>query len=791
MTSFIAQVVVPFISPALAWAGVALVSVPVAIHLLSRWRRKPQPWGAMRFLLEAYRKQKRRMHLEQWLLLLLRCLIVLLLGLALARPLMEGALGAWLGGRDSRGQTVNLVIDDAMSLQAKDGAGVQRFDQLISTAHRVVEALAPGDRATIWRAGRPATPVIAEPTVDTAALHAALQAMRPGYGRPDLHDAWIDIQEATNEAATASERSVTYLLSDFVRSANYLDQTVAEKSSAGSHRVIVLRPMLPLTNVQMSSVEPRRCVVWIGGSGEGHVGAEVRITRFAEDMSESAFNVQVELVNVQGRSLANTTRQAMFVQGESETTLGIDLPISPSLMGLNTQGGTLLALRAQVTSNADGLAADNQAIAFVEIRRRMRVAVVDEPGGILPGQDQGLTPGQWITLALNPNVVSTSEAIEVVPLAPSELNDVPGMQSIDAIMLMRPDRLAPPAWRELASYAQGGGLVWIFTPPNEGSLPWVTMMNEAFEPGWRVGLETSQVHNDDAPWGLTNQALTAAPLQRLAADWQALIRPIRVWRHLPLSTDEADAWIQIKSPTDETNTTLLAHRLIGRGSLMLLSTAVDTRWTNLPTKPLFVPLIHETLLGVLGTQTQPHEVQAVSGDLPTFDATWTGATKLDRLSVANDLWVDFSNTDLAAAALHLKTGQAGTALAAPVSFPGVYQATTDDGPRRLAVNPDPLAGDTRAIDEEALIRWLDGLGEWRWLDEANPGAALQQTPEADDVGWALLWIVLALVLVETVVSRRFSHAGAGQSASLTGQLWRTAMRLRSGDKADRKRGRAA
>ncbi|HBS28811.1 MAG TPA: hypothetical protein DEB06_05030, partial [Phycisphaerales bacterium] len=44
----------------------------------------------MKFLLEAYRKHRRRLQLEEWLLLLVRCLVVLLLGLALAGPLLSG-----------------------------------------------------------------------------------------------------------------------------------------------------------------------------------------------------------------------------------------------------------------------------------------------------------------------------------------------------------------------------------------------------------------------------------------------------------------------------------------------------------------------------------------------------------------------------------------------------------------------------------------------------------------------------------------------------------------------------
>ena len=70
------------IHPALLAAGALAVSIPIIIHLLFRRRRKPVVWGAMRFLLEAYRRQRRRLTLEQIILLATRCLIVLLIGAA-------------------------------------------------------------------------------------------------------------------------------------------------------------------------------------------------------------------------------------------------------------------------------------------------------------------------------------------------------------------------------------------------------------------------------------------------------------------------------------------------------------------------------------------------------------------------------------------------------------------------------------------------------------------------------------------------------------------------------------
>jgi hypothetical protein len=75
----------PFIHPILFWLGLGGVSIPIVIHILNRRRFKIVEWAAMRFLLNAMRKNRRRLRLEEMILLALRCLILLLLGMALAR----------------------------------------------------------------------------------------------------------------------------------------------------------------------------------------------------------------------------------------------------------------------------------------------------------------------------------------------------------------------------------------------------------------------------------------------------------------------------------------------------------------------------------------------------------------------------------------------------------------------------------------------------------------------------------------------------------------------------------
>src|SRR2546426_8553264 len=86
MTQFGSILAAGFVTPWFFAAGLLLASVPIIIHILNRRRFKIVNWAAMEFLLRAMRKNRRRLRFEQWLLLAVRCCVLLLLGIALARP---------------------------------------------------------------------------------------------------------------------------------------------------------------------------------------------------------------------------------------------------------------------------------------------------------------------------------------------------------------------------------------------------------------------------------------------------------------------------------------------------------------------------------------------------------------------------------------------------------------------------------------------------------------------------------------------------------------------------------
>ncbi len=105
----------------------------------------------MQWLLAAVKRHQRRLRIENWLILLLRALAVLLLGLALARPILENPnLAGLLAGKRS----VYLVVDTSYSMGARrEGRAV--VDVAKAEADAVLSGLGSEDTVAVVVTERP------------------------------------------------------------------------------------------------------------------------------------------------------------------------------------------------------------------------------------------------------------------------------------------------------------------------------------------------------------------------------------------------------------------------------------------------------------------------------------------------------------------------------------------------------------------------------------------------------------------------------------------------------------
>ncbi|MGI8966514.1 MAG: BatA domain-containing protein [Limisphaerales bacterium] len=116
-----------FLQPFILW-GLPLILLPVLIHLINRMRHRPQRWAAMQFLVSATRNSISNAKLRQFLILLFRVLVVLMLILFLGRPLA----GGWMGWAFSSAPDVILILlDRSASMETKISPNTTKREQAI------------------------------------------------------------------------------------------------------------------------------------------------------------------------------------------------------------------------------------------------------------------------------------------------------------------------------------------------------------------------------------------------------------------------------------------------------------------------------------------------------------------------------------------------------------------------------------------------------------------------------------------------------------------------------------
>jgi hypothetical protein len=228
----------PLVAAAVAGGAAA---VPVIIHLLNRKRYIVINWAAMRFLLAAQKKNVRRLKLEQWVLLATRTLLVLLVVLAMAavmpwfEPLWQRVLPGDVLTAPPQGRTHRVIVLDAsFTMSTKVGEDGTRFEAAKDQVRAILDKSSPGDGFSLILLTSPAQVVVAGPADDRDKVAKELDELKLPHGSADvaggLHAAAELVVKSKAQGKYA--RREVYLVSDFRRSAWTLPAAEAKPGDA-------------------------------------------------------------------------------------------------------------------------------------------------------------------------------------------------------------------------------------------------------------------------------------------------------------------------------------------------------------------------------------------------------------------------------------------------------------------------------------------------------------------------------------------------------------------------------
>ena len=207
------------VNPWLFVAGAAAILIPILIHLLNKRKFKIVDWAAMEFLLDADKKNRRRIRLENLILLLLRCLAVFLIGMLLARPFIPTSVTA---GLLNAAQFERIVLlDDSLSMQARLG-NEAAFEVARKRLSDLAGSLAQ-DQAdnsfTLLLTSQPDRPLFSATHLGTdnvSDIQASIEKLEPGDGTARLDASLAELEQYLASQPPNINR-VVYVLSDLRR----------------------------------------------------------------------------------------------------------------------------------------------------------------------------------------------------------------------------------------------------------------------------------------------------------------------------------------------------------------------------------------------------------------------------------------------------------------------------------------------------------------------------------------------------------------------------------------------
>jgi len=707
-----------FAHPFIAAAAALSVAIPILIHLLLRFRRRPSPWAAMRFLVEAYQRQKRRLRLQQFLLLAARCLLLLSAGLAIARP-FAGDADASDGASD-----VYILFDNSLTAQLRDGDGERAVDRHARAAQELIKSLGPGDRAALTPLAGPEASGVLPPSGDLSGVSALAGDLEAVDAPADLEGALRRVRSAMEATPGASARIV--LLSECRRGLLPEGETPGRVFTDGSGASVAVRGRAeaPASNVQIVEVDPQRALVFEGGA---RMTVRVRLRRFGPAVDrEGTTLVRASHTFEDGRvSPTDAGRvSASWAPGQSEQDVFLSVQ-SPA------EEGVVSALAVSI--DRDGLPGDDARWAPIAVTEGARVGVVDRASG---GTGGALTSARWLELALQPD---RSSRLQPVTLDPTSL-DRTALAGLDGVFVLRPDLLTADGWEALSGFVASGRGTAVFPPANLDAHPWVDLARERL--GLSVVMGADRVEHEEAVSLSAPSEGRGGYLRMLGSELDELLAPVRVFSSLALRPDaSAD---EVVLATSEGGAWVVRARAEGGGEVVLFSSALSLEWSTLGATPLMVPLMQEVVRESVGASVRRRRVEA--GTPPALPK---GAAELLPVRGGEAVLPNESGVwpRLVRAGVYRVRGERGEDLAS------------------LSVSPAARGGDTGALSDEELNSWLGSAGVAR-IDRGNQGgesvvAAGGESGRLGVSAWVFLF-ALALAVLETYMARRFSPAGGGR-----------------------------
>jgi hypothetical protein len=689
---------VSFLAP-LFFAGLAALAVPILVHLTHKERKDVVVFPSLMFLSRIPYQAVRRQRIRNWILFALRCLALIFLAFAFARPFLNRPASAApvrsLGARE-----LVILLDRSYSMGYAD-----RWSRAVDAAKRAIAGLGGSDHGSIVLFDATAT-AITEPTGDKAVLTTSLDRVKPGAGATRYEPAFKLAQRIL--ADSKLPRREVLLISDFQRVG--WDGRDSPSLPAGTTINKVDLADAKTSNVAVTSVDFRR----------DYAAERERVAITARLVNRSAEPRTGHSVTLELNGRAVETKQVNLA---ANAAASVDFAAAP-LPGGTTRGVVRLA--------DDALPRDNAFYFAISRGQALSVLVIDGREGAAP---RSLYVERALGIGDQPNFRVTTKRLGSVTSS-----DLVGRS---LIIFNDSDLPGGELGRRLVEYVQNGGGLLIALGDRAAPRDRPAYASELLPTTADVPIDRSADRG-----GTLGYIDRSHPIFELfSAPRSGDFSTPRFFRYRSVTPAPGDEQL---ARFDDGHIALL-ERKVGRGRVLVWASSFDGIWNDLPLQPVFLPVAHQMAkYAAAYADERPWSIVGQVANLPSIfrDSTGPGdaANRAEYVAVAPS----GERTRLEGIAKRsVELTEQG--------FYELQRAGSRNEPRVVAVNVDLAESDLTAVEPQLLTGAMVARAGADSASSAVEASTPVELERRQGFWWYLLAAVLLLLVGETLLSNQLSR----------------------------------
>jgi len=672
---------VQFLAP-LFFVALAGLAIPVLLHLTQREKKQIIRFPSLMFVRRIPYQSVRRRKIQHWLLLLVRVTALALIILAFARPFIRRADLPIVPGAGARELVV--LLDTSYSMGFAD-----RWERARAAAQEQITRMGGADRGSVVLFSSGAD-IAVRASMDRSPLAAAVAAAKPGSGATRYAPA-LKVAGGILAESTLPRREVV-LISDFQRTGWRGEEGIRLPKGT------VVTPV-PITG----SLEKVNASVPAVSLARSTFSDQERVTVTAVVTNRAAQPVDGTTLTLDVNGIKHGSKPVKLEPGGSSS-----VEFEPVLAGGRN-------MKATVTLSPDALAADNTFNFIISPTEPVHVTVVDRGSG---------GGGLYLSRAL---AVGDAPRFDVVTKQLEALGDDDLRRS--AAIVLNDVVVQPSQARRLQRYVEQGGGLFVAAGQRATWPQEVDILPGSIES------PVDRTRGDAARVGALEYAHPVFEPFRAPRSGNFSNVPVYQYRKI---TPAKDA--QVLAKFDGVAPAVIERR-VGSGRVLLWASALDTSWSDLPTRGVFVPFIHQSMRYLAG-YTVPRPWLTVG---QVLDAS-TAAVKHDAAQ----------RVVLTPSGRRVPLQDEGSEVV-ELTEQGFYELRArDKDVVVVAANVDPAEGDLSMMDPKEIALAATGSAQ----SAGAQGGGTPLTPEAQErsqrLWWYLLIAGLLLLGADTLMSNRLA-----------------------------------